>query len=761
MKKVKIIYNPFLLTTTITIDGKKPSKNSSLCFNGQRVQEWAEKLPKFLLEEYRDKNIQLEFTGTLDDFNDMRDILSSQRNIVEVSNLVHHRTPDVEQVEKEVTEIFNDIVNGPIESLKSESIISEFKKAMCAEFAINVVATVSSGKSTLINSLLGKRLMPVGQMATTATIVRIFTTPNQDFYSGIAYDKDGKEVCRVRELDIKIMKNWNTNPDISLIDIFGPVTCAGTAGMRLVLVDTPGPNNSRDELHKKLTYQMLDNSDKSLVLFVLNAEALNINDEKDLMDYVCKCMKEGGKQSRDRFIFAVNKINNFNPEDGDDVEVALNSVAEGLDERDIKQPNIFPVGALTALEMRTNSSMPVTLPIFKEKCKQDKQFHFETYYVFNHLPRTSRMRLEEKAKESEDALLEVHTGIPTIEEAIRLYVNKYARTMKVRDLVYSFNNKLKELKTEAELIDHIKDNEAEKQQLKKEISKIEEEIKTGNSAKDYILLIDKINVRDDVENEVEEISGAFQTRIDNIIRGFGNDTKVPKADAIKQVEDIEDKRKSMEAQLQVQLAKIFERTFKRTYQTAIDIYRQRLERLGFKSDEGNYEFNPIDYVGCEIYNIDILMKDSLKVVDEGNFEKKTIQEAYQVRKINWIWNPKTWGTKRYETKYRDKVVDVWKKKEVEYIDMKKVVNEYFVPFQTMLIEQQESIPQHIDGEVEKLKVHLKKEFAEIEHILNTKLFNLKQMLNNAAQTQAEIDEQKHQLEWMRNIVDRINKLVNY
>ena len=601
----------------------------------------------------------------------------------------------------------------------------------------------------------------MGQMATTATIVRIFTTPNQDFYSGIAYDKVGKEVCKEKDLNIKIMRGWNNNPDISQIDIYGPVPCAGTAGMRLVLIDTPGPNNSRDEHHRELTYNMLSNSDKSMVLFVLNAEQLNINDEKYFMDYVCNCMKEGGKQSRDRYIFAVNKINSFKPEDGDDVEDALKSVVIGLDERDIKQPNIFPVGALTTLEIRTHSDSPETVPNFKNKCEKDGQFHLEKYYDFNHLPLTSRKRLEEKAKESDEAALEVHTGIPSVEEAIRLYVNKYARTIKVRDLVYSFNNKLKELNAEAELIDSIKDNESDKQKLEKEISKIEDEIQTGRSAKDYIKLIDNINVIDEVTEDVEDISGTFQTKIDNIIRGYNNDTKVPKDKALKQIKDIDEQRIDIDAQLKAQLTKVFEREFKRTYKTAIDIYRERLERLGFKSKDGNYEFNPIDYVGCEMGNLDQLFQESTEVVDEGHHETRTIREAYQEKKTNWFWTPWNWGTERYETKYRDKDVQVWIKNEVEYVDMKKVVNEYFVPFQTMLIEQQEGIPLHIENETTKLKDHLKKEFAEIEKILSKKLGNLKQMLNNAAQTQAEIDEQKRQLEWMRGIISRINKLVNY
>lgn len=759
MKTVKIIYNPFLLTTVITIDGKKPGKNSSINFNGQRLQEWAEKLPKYLLEEYRDKNIQIEFTGTLDDYNDMKEIISSQHGVIEASKFTHHRTPDVEQVENEVRAIFEDIKNGPIEALKSEDITKAFNKAIRSEFAINVVATMSSGKSTLINSMLGKRLMPMGQMATTATIVRIITTTGQDFHSGIAYDKDGKEVCREKELNIKIMKEWNNNADISSIDVYGPVPCASTAGMRLVLIDTPGPNNSRDERHRELTYKMLSDSDKSLVLFVLNASQLNINDEKYFMDYVCDCMKKGGKQSRDRFIFAVNKINDFNPDDGDDVESALNSVAQGLDGRDIKQPNIFPVGALTALELRANSQLQQSLPIFKSKCQIDSQFHFEKYYDFNHLPLTSRKRISDKAEEGEEAAIEVHTGIPSVEEAIRLYISKYARTMKVRDLVYSFNNKLRELKTEAELIDSIKDNEKDKKKLEAEISKIEEEIQSGRSAKDYIQLIDNIDVTDEVNDDVEDISGAFQTKIDNIIRGFNNDTKVPKAEAIKQLSDIEEERKDMEAQLQTQISKIFERTFKRTYQRAIDIYRERLERLGFKSDDGSYEFNPIDYVGCEINDINSIMNDSLRIVDEGHYEKEEQTVKREVKRS--IFNLRRYTVGKYKTVEVKVEVDVWKEKMVEYVDMKKVANEYFVPFQTMLIEQQEEIPQHIEGEVSKLKEVLKKEFAEIERILNNKLSNLKQMLNNAAKTQAEIDKQRHQLEWMRGIVERVNKLVNY
>lgn len=59
MKNVSIKYNPYLLRTDITIDGKEPKSNSSLNFGKQRLQEWAEKFVAIFLNEYRDANVSI------------------------------------------------------------------------------------------------------------------------------------------------------------------------------------------------------------------------------------------------------------------------------------------------------------------------------------------------------------------------------------------------------------------------------------------------------------------------------------------------------------------------------------------------------------------------------------------------------------------------------------------------------------------------------------------------------------------------------
>ena len=54
-------------------------------------------------------------------------------------------------------------------------------------FEVVVVATMSAGKSTVINALIGKELLHSANEATTATITRIHDKDDLPFFSGNAY----------------------------------------------------------------------------------------------------------------------------------------------------------------------------------------------------------------------------------------------------------------------------------------------------------------------------------------------------------------------------------------------------------------------------------------------------------------------------------------------------------------------------------------------------------------------------------------------
>ena len=213
MKKVTIKYNPYLVSTQIKVDGQSPKPNSSLNVQNCRLQEWVEKLPQILMDEYRDANFELTFTGTEADFEDIVSSVEAFGNNVNIKCSLN-KTADIDDAETAIDEIFEEIKAGPIPELKDQKIIDAFEKAKNSQFEINVVATMSSGKSTLINSLLGQQLMPAANEATTATIVKIIDT-KQDNFSATAYDKSGNKVKRINNVTLADMKTLNDDLTVS------------------------------------------------------------------------------------------------------------------------------------------------------------------------------------------------------------------------------------------------------------------------------------------------------------------------------------------------------------------------------------------------------------------------------------------------------------------------------------------------------------------------------------------------------------------
>ena len=767
MKKVKIKYNPYLLKTEIEIDGKKPKPNSKLNFGNLRVQEWSTRLPQILIDEASDKNFDIEFTGTETDYNDFKTAIDDSGKIT--ATLHAHIQPSVNEVEEDIDKIFKEIQEGPVASLKDESILEAFKKAKNQEFEINVVATMSSGKSTLINALIDKKLMPVANMATTATIVRIIDTPMpEEFdaegnklkrFDAVAYDSKGNKVREQENITYRIMKDWNSDSSISSIDIYGEIPCVESIGMRLVLVDTPGPNNSQDESHRTMTYQMLEDSDKSLVLFVMNARQLNINDQKNFMDYVCKCMREGGKQSRERYIFAINQMDGYDPED-EEPEDALKSAKEVLEDYHITSPNLFPVSALAALECRTNPEIKTALPVFAPRVKRYPEMKFDSYYNYNNLPISSRHKIENMLNECEtdEERIEIHSGIYSIEEAIGLYIDKYARALKVKDLVDSFNNRLQELNAIAMLQEEVRNNKEKKEILDKKIEEIQRRIDSGRSAQTLSRLIDKKDLSVKVETDIIKDIQENREKIRAIVKKYDTESEVEKSKALNLASTLEKESKDILSQVDAKISSILEKGFKDLYEDIINEYKSYLNDLGLSSTYAELAFKPLDFVAEDIQNLNELLKQNSKIVDEGYDETRT-RTVKGEKKTNWFWTPWNWGSERYEE--RKETYKVHIPNNVEYVNMSQVVSSYFEPIQEQLVAVQKAARSHASFESQRVKQSLKDYLYKIDSILQEKMSDLRKSVDTANQTQKDIETQEANLKWMGSIIDRVNKLINF
>lgn len=351
MRKVVIKYNPYRLETEITIDGAAPKANSRLNFGDHRLQEWIENFPQMLVEECNTKEYELTFQGTLLDYEDVEAMAQDAAAHGIHIELTHIPAKEVADKEEAISQIFSDIQAGPFAELKQKDVVNAFNLAKSSDFPVNVVATMSAGKSTLINSLLRQKLMPAKQEACTATITEIKDN-DSDHFTAKVYDQEGKLIQVHPELTFDIMEQLNSNPHVSTIRAEGDIPFLTAEDVALVLVDTPGPNNSRDPEHKKATYKMLSESSKTVVLYIMNATQLAVNDDYNLLSHVAESMRVGGKQSRDRFIFVVNKLDDFKKGE-DSIEAALNKVRSYLHDNGIDDPNIYPASALTALNIRT------------------------------------------------------------------------------------------------------------------------------------------------------------------------------------------------------------------------------------------------------------------------------------------------------------------------------------------------------------------------------------------------------------------------
>ena len=351
MKKIFIKYNPYQVTTEITIDDNPLKKNSRLNFGDRRLQEWVDDLPSILFEECNTRDFDITFHGTIPDYEDIV-AMAEEAKAKDINITVSHiPAKEVKDKETAIQEIFDIIQEGPFEELKKPDVIRAFELAKSSDFEVNVVATMSAGKSTLINSLLGQKLMPAKQEACTATITEIKDN-DADHFNARVYDKDGNLIESLDELTYSIMERLNSNPMVSKIRMEGNIPFVTSEDVALVLVDTPGPNNSRDPEHRAATYRMLSESSKTVVLYIMNATQLAVDDDNNLLSHVAESMKVGGKQSRDRFIFVVNKLDDFKKGE-DSIDAALQKVRDYLADNGIENPNIYPASALTALNIRT------------------------------------------------------------------------------------------------------------------------------------------------------------------------------------------------------------------------------------------------------------------------------------------------------------------------------------------------------------------------------------------------------------------------
>lgn len=757
MKKVFIKYNPYKLQTTITVDGKGLAENSIIrdrSAAGSRLQEWVEELPEMLMEEYNDTAFSVTFQGLLADYEDLEYIMkeTAEKN----SNFRYQleRIPATETKDKEslIDKVFDEIQHGPFEELKSDEIISAFENARSSDFEVCVVATMSAGKSTLINALLSQKLMPSKQEACTAIITRIKDN-DSDHWEAEVYNKSNELIEVHPDLSLDTMTRLNADPNVSTIRVSGDIPFLTADDVSLVLIDTPGPNNSRDPEHRRIQNGFLNKSSKSLVLYIMEG-TFGSNDDNALLEMGFRSMFVDGKQSKYRFIFVINKMDDRKKEDGP-TEDTLQRVRSYLRNHGIEKPNLFPVAALPALLIRMMLNKTETdeetiedeiLPKIS-KMNHRQSLHLENYAS---LPASIKDKISNDLSGADENMQAIiHTGIPSVEAAIRQYVQKYAKTAKIKNIVDTFSHKLDEVDCFERTKHELESNKEEREKILIQINFIKQKMKDAQSAKKFNSAVDSsvksVNASSVVI--IEDIIGKFQQRVTKKIDSYrGEELGL---DEVKyEMESLEKFAKRLEPEFEGELDNMLQEKLIVTGNLLLNDYKKKLVSLTEEIDTNmdSIKIDPLKMIGGS-------------VISAGEFSlKRFIKEKEVEDGEEWIENtnkkwykPWTWFQEKgyWRTKY----------KTVRYVPADQLAQEFLSPIQENIWSDGENAKKYAEQQSKKIAAIFTKEFKKLDDLIMSKMKELENIASDEKNIQKRIKESESKLRWLEETKAKVDKIL--
>lgn len=756
MKKVFLKYNPYKLETEITVDGKQLADNSKLgeLIVDARLQDWVEDFPGILMEEYNDRDFEIVFHGTLLDYEDLTGVFTDAYHKGLLTATLD-RIPAKETADKEglIKQIFEEITSAscPFQQLRDSQIKAAFDMAMGDDFEVCVVATMSAGKSTLINAMLGKKLMPSTYGACLTSITNIKDEEYGDFCAEV-YDKNGNLLEEHEHLNYTTMERLNGDSNVSEIHVFGkiPFVCADQTTkekeISLILIDTPGPNNSRNPEHGKKQREMLGKSSKGLVLYVMTGE-FGTNDDNMLLARVAESMAMRGKQSKDRFIFVVNKLDDRKKEDGS-IEQTLEKVRSYLKSYGISNPNLFPAAALPALNIRLMNDPSFDMDeddrdeaeLKIKKLNRNEELHFETWgalppsirvEVNNRLEATRATWKGRKNENPEEAL--IHSGVVSVEAAIRQYVQKYAKTAKIKNIVDTFIHRVKELGCEEQTVLAIAASEKERQRIAEQIQKIQAKLNSGEEAKRFKDAVDDavIKITDESTEVIESVIQRYQDRMVRYIdsQNFRGDIEVENAHRL--VEQLSNFARMLEPNFKKDLTEIITTHL-------LDVRIRLFEEYKKKSKVLRDEL--------ALDNTDDFYLAPLELMS-GNIPLDFSVEAL-ARKKEIPYGENTCYSLFQKTKY----------KIVRYVKADELAQVYLAPLQSALYYNGQIAKEYAVQIAKKMAVYFNKEFEHLDlgNILNSELESL---IIDAYKAEQRVEQAKSNKAWLDNIQNRLESIL--
>lgn len=741
MTNFTIEYNPYLVDIVFKKNGKELGSNSKFrAKSSERLQvilskttNWAG-LAEEIAKACNDDEVKITFKGRRIDFEDLQYCFKQYKGDTKFSLVLEEIKSDNDII-AELDEVIETIKKCDIPEFKEKNkdgkdIFDAYEEVKNGIFEVSVIATMSSGKSTLINSLLHTELLPSENKACTATVARILDFDEMKGWEAECYGADNETIIYPnKKVSLDDMRVFNSDEKVHFIDVKGDIPAIKSNKIRLCLRDTPGPNNSRDENHERLTNSIIKRTN-AVVLYVMNATQLGIKDDCNLLRTIASEMQRAGKQSRDRFIFVVNKCDMLDEQRETTIDELLVEVEEYLKGFGIVEPTLIPASARTALLIRKDKNGDKLtrkeareLSSAIEDFVNVKELHMDEYAT---LTPSVKEKLKAKVDEfhvdedrwDEEAL--IHTGVPAVEETISEYVDKYAYPMKIKDAINDILSILEQIDMETKFDKKLANDSQELEKIQKQI--LDAQNKYSASKELYSKYKNKVSALKITNPNIKDEQKKVERELDKISRPYSGKDKIDKTEADRLIAQFISSAETYQRECEIEINRELDDSIFKNCTEMLDEYKEMIESVLDNIKVEGYKFkNMTSFKRIQIQNLEDLKKknENPREIEVTRWRDNPERQGF----FGWFkfWKPK-------HISYTEKVVEGIDVNVTEIVvgimsqiskSMKENINALFEQAQSQIEEYKKAFTKNIDdldGEIAKILEELKRKTQQQDEI---------------------------------------------
>jgi len=801
VKDMKVILkcNPYTKENKIIINGSEYDKNSILQkYTNINVYQFGEDFVNDLVNELNSKEIHIEFEGSMYDYEELSSIVKKVNENKEymITLNAKHKFENLGR-RKEIEQLLVQIKESEIKEFKDAKLIEKIQDSLNKKVEVAVIAPMSSGKSTLINALVGDKLMPSQSDACTATIV---TISNDKSISEFRIVKENNKKCD-KAVSLEVLTELNKNININTIDVVGNILGLSDIS-NLKIVDTPGPNNAANEEHKKTTMNYIKSSEKPIILFVIDNNQQTSEEVKSLIITVADEMKRDGKVDEDRFLFIINKCDSFKKEDN--VENMKNTMVKFIQDCGVSNPRIHFVSSYNALLSRmilNNKKLPHyeaidyegicakaigksyefhRQSIFESRLKETIDLDIEATFkdinekkikkseydiialqlaAFESMPAiplgfetqieaikkdaTAKKGAKEEYEKSVAELVLLTSGVIGLERNIEDIINQHKSVKLVWEIVENCRNIIEAQNIKKKLKESINKGTEQREKIKESIAKIEEKLNYNKLKDVFEKEINDIKFGNSFKNVIDRVNREtrqFHSIIKDLPRAELKNKDgeyVDRAIAEKGLLEVNNRANFLKVDIETEYERFIKVEIKEVGNELVNKYKKYIENI-------IGEIKGLDK------NINNLVKVSIPNYNEF-IERNTVEKSECYNKI--IDNPERDGFFGKLKFWKPKKIEVTGEREIKVInvdELKKFTIDLETTFQDMITK----MVRESNKEKENVKKTLLENVSVLDEKIHENLSNLKSMMNDKVNLEVAIDSDI-------KIENKLDKIIKY